>query len=76
MKWKTCYICYIVYAKAFTVLHFMLHGVTLCYVNGNVFTTEGTCPITESTEVFGEDAENSGRDARAPLYQYVKEQKP
>jgi hypothetical protein len=25
---KACYICYIVYAEAFMVLHFMLHGVT------------------------------------------------
>lgn len=30
------YICYIVDDDVFTVLHFVLHGVTLCYVIGNV----------------------------------------
>jgi hypothetical protein len=47
MKWETCYICYIVYSEGFTVLHFVLHGVTICYVIVNVLPAHG---------VFGEMA--------------------
>src|ERR1700722_14053740 len=75
MKWKTCYICYIVDVEYFTVLHFVLHNVTTVTLTITVFVTAPAFAMLRR----GKRAQRRKAPLISPRLQspaiYVKEQK-